>query len=280
MSNTKPKFDINAHVATMLLELMEKHGTDWAKPWVTNASDHHNCNTKRRYSGMNVFLLSMANSDKGYTSKAWGTYNAWKKAGCTVKKGEKATIITQPKQVTVEKDGDTRSFWTFRGLPVFNSEQVDGDFTEAKSEELAGWEDHFEAETVLDKSKAVVKHGGDRAFYSPAHDTITLPNKETFKTSEGYYSTAFHELVHWTGHSDRLKRDFNNSFGSEGYAFEELVAEAGAAMLSVRAGVTPEPRPDHAKYLNSWQRAIKAKPNAAVMAFKEASKATNYIIAL
>ena len=276
----KPKFDINAHVSTMLLELMEQHGTDWAKPWVSHASDHHNCNTKRRYSGMNVFLLSMACHNKNYSSKAWGTYNAWKKAGCVVKGGEKATIITQPKLVKIEKDGEDRSFTTFRGLPVFNLEQVEGDFTEAKSEELEGWEDHFEAETVLAQSKADVKHGGDRAYYSPAEDRIQLPPKDAFRDAAGYYGTALHELVHWTGHKDRLNRDFNNSFGTEGYAFEELIAEAGAAMLCVRAGVTPEPRPDHAKYLNSWQKAIKSKPNAAVTAFKMASKAANYIVAL
>lgn len=55
-----------------------------------------------------------------------------------------------------------------------------------------------------------------------------------FPKVEGYYSTLFHEFIHSTGHSSRLKRDGNTSatvnFGSEEYSKEELVAEIGASI--------------------------------------------------
>ncbi len=54
--------------------------------------------------------------------------------------------------------------------------------------------DHFFASLP-----AVIKHGGDRAFYSPAGDFIQLPVFEQFKSPEGYVSTMCHELGHNAG---------------------------------------------------------------------------------
>lgn len=277
MTYRKPAMDINKHVADILLRMMDEHGSDWTKPWVENASGHHNAKSKRKYSGMNVFILSVRMSDEGWDHPCWGTYKMWTDLGCQVKPKSKSTIITQPRVVKFEKDGEERTFTKFVGLPVFNIAQVDGDFEMPKPEELEGFEDHLDAEAVIKATKADIKHGGDRAYYSPTEDRIQLPEKKTFLNTEGYYGTALHELVHWTGHENRLSRDFSGRFGSESYAFEELVAEAGAAMLCVRTGVTDEPRADHAKYLNSWKKVLKSQPKAAVDAFKLASKASNWI---
>ena len=73
---------------------------------------------------------------------------------------------------------------------------------------------------------------GDRAFYRPATDSITLPLLAQFSETAEYYSTAFHELTHSTGHASRLNRlEKVAFFGSEAYSKEELVAEIGAARL-------------------------------------------------
>jgi len=228
---------------------------------------------------MNVFLLSVKAHNEGWGSHCWGTYNMWKQLGCKVIPGQKATIVTQPKLAKYEdkKTGEERQFMRFVGLPVFAFEQVEGKFELPKAEELEGIEDVLTAEQIIEATGAKIKHGGDRACYQPSTDSINLPPKDAFTSSEGYYGTAFHELVHWTGHADRLKRDFTGRFGDESYAFEELVAESGAAMLCVHSGVSPEPRPDHAKYLNSWKKVIKDKPAAAVEALKLAAKAAKYI---
>ncbi|MDK7178388.1 zincin-like metallopeptidase domain-containing protein, partial [Micrococcus luteus] len=59
---------------------------------------------------------------------------------------------------------------------------------------------------------------GNQAFYRPITDEIILPLKEQFKSSEHYYSTALHELGHWSGHESRLNRDLVMKYGSPDYA--------------------------------------------------------------
>jgi antirestriction protein ArdC len=104
-----------------------------------------------------------------------------------------------------------------------------------------------------------------------------MPARDTFKSATGYYSTLLHELTHWTGHETRCKRDLENSFGSEKYAREELVAECGAALLCMSLGVEKQPTPEHAKYLNSWMQAIKDDYKAIYSAMSQAQKAVDYL---
>ena len=74
----------------------------------------------------------------------------------------------------------------------------------------------------------------------PWTDEVHLPKREAFTSSEEFYSTAFHELVHSTGHRERLNRKTltdGTPFGSPTYTREELVAEMGAAFLCAEAGI-------------------------------------------
>jgi len=130
----------------------------------------------------------------------------------------------------------------------------------------------------IDNCQAVIKFGGDRAFYSPGHDHIQMPDMDRFEDSYGYYSTMLHELVHWTMKEGRSDRP-NSSSQSE-YAFEELVAETGSALLCVMLGIESEPRPDHAKYLNSWIKSIKDNPKVIQQAFSQSQKAIDYLYSL
>jgi len=89
-------------------------------------------------------------------------------------------------------------------------------------------------------------------FLFSGWDFVQMPHRSQFvgsKTStaaEAYYSTTFHELTHWTGPAKRCGREFGKRFGDRAYAFEELVAELGAAFLSADHLVKHEPRADHA----------------------------------
>jgi antirestriction protein ArdC len=65
--------------------------------------------------------------------------------------------------------------------------------------------------------------------------------------------------------------------GLHTYAAEELVAEIWAAFLCVRAGVTAEPREDHAHYLKSWIAVLKADNRAIFSAASQAQKAADYL---
>ena len=96
---------------------------------------------------------------------------------------------------------------------------------------------------------------------------------------EGYYATLVHELTHWTGHKARLNRDFIGRFGSEAYAFEELIAELGASFLCADLQLSPRWH-DHASYLQAWLKVLKGDKKAIFKAAAEAAKAANYLKSL
>jgi antirestriction protein ArdC len=120
----------------------------------------------------------------------------------------------------------------------------------------------------------------DRAWYRPSTDQVGMPGKSLFHSSEAFYATLFHELTHSTGHSSRVGREGIeqlNSFGSESYSKEELVAEMGSAMLCGVTGIAPVILENSAAYLRSWIGVLKGDSKLVVAAASAAQKAADYI---
>lgn len=90
-----------------------------------------------------------------------------------------------------------------------------------------------------------------------------------------YYATVFHELVHWTGAEHREKRVFGKRFGDNAYAFEELVAEMGAAFLCQDYRIQGELR--HAGYIDNWLKVLREDSKAIFKAAALAQKAADYV---
>ena len=138
-------------------------------------------------------------------------------------------------------------------------------------------------EQILKNSGANIAHDqADRAFYSRSQDSIHLPPKDAFKDAAGYYGTALHELAHWTGHPSRLDRSTlteSYRFGDVNYAKEELRAELASVFLAAQRGIPHDPE-QHAAYVNSWIGALKRDKNEIFRAAHDASKATDFILAL
>ena len=61
------------------------------------------------------------------------------------------------------------------------------------------------------------------------------------------------------------------------YAFEELVAELGAAFLCAGLGIANEPRPDHAAYVASWLEILDRDTKAIFTAASRAQEALAYL---
>jgi antirestriction protein ArdC len=120
-------------------------------------------------------------------------------------------------------------------------------------------------------------HGGDRAFYHPTTDRVQLPELSNFKNLSGYYATAIHELGHWTGHKTRLDRDLSGSFGTQSYAFEELVAELTAAFVLNDFNYSGELE-NHASYINNWLSALKDDKKYFFKAASLANKASEFLM--
>ena len=123
--------------------------------------------------------------------------------------------------------------------------------------------------------------GGSRACYSPLADRVELPEMSKFLSAELFYSVAFHELGHSTGHADRLNRPElvgGATFGDHRYSQEELCAEFTAAMLCQRSGITTdETHENSVAYLRGWLKALKDCPEMLVKAGWAAQKAADHI---
>jgi Zincin-like metallopeptidase len=87
---------------------------------------------------------------------------------------------------------------------------------------------------------------------------------------------------HWSrvamahGHDVRLDRAMSGAFGSTAYAFEQLVAELGAAFCCASLGIVPTVR--HADYIGSWLEVLRRDSRAIVRAAGLASKAAEYLL--
>jgi antirestriction protein ArdC len=134
------------------------------------------------------------------------------------------------------------------------------------------------AEQFFSRINARVAHLGNRAFYSPDTDAITLPPFAAFFTPVDYYSTRAHETGHWTSRADRCNRELGKRFGDNAYSVEELIAELTAAFTCAHLGLSSEPRPDHAQYIASWLRVLKADKRAIFTAASKAQQAADYMI--
>src|SRR5258708_33530593 len=134
------------------------------------------------------------------------------------------------------------------------------------------------AEAFFQAIRADVRNGGNRAYYSPDSDHSQMPPFQAFKENVSYYSTLAHEHTHWTASAARCDRQLGKRFGDNAYAAEELIAELGAAFTCAHLGLSTEPRADHAAYIDSWLKVLKADKRAIFTAASKAQQATDYII--
>jgi antirestriction protein ArdC len=283
------KSDIYTRVTDTIIAHMEKGTRPWVKPWsegkgATGMPLRHN---GIAYRGINVLMLLGEAQAKGFSSPTWMTFRQATELGGHVRKGEKGSLVvfasklsrTEEDEITGEEQ--ERDIPFLKGYTVFNLEQIDGlsgKYEPSPAAPLDLSSRKWNVETFIHASGASVRHGGHRAYYSSDRDIIQMPPFEAFIDAETYYATLVHELVHWTMPKHRLDRDFGKkSWGDEGYAMEELVAELGAAFLCITQQVTPDVREDHAAYIESWLKVLKRDKRAIFTAASHAQLAVDYL---
>ncbi|MBI6567543.1 DUF1738 domain-containing protein [Pseudomonas synxantha] len=296
--------DIYLDVTNKIVSALSQGVIPWIKPWTTSGSSVDapfpiNAITRRPYAGINIPLLWAEARLRGYRQDRWLTYNQARKAGGHVRKGEQSTLAVLYKpmskeahdedgQVVRDEQGNVKmvQFALLRTHCLFNIEQTEGlpndEQHHDEGEDPMAFIDHAPAERLLVASGARIEHRyGDDAFYLPIRDLIQLPTKAQFVDVGSYYATALHELTHWSGHHTRLNREGitgGHAFGSAAYAFEELVAEMGAAFLCALTGTQGELR--HEEYLASWLKILKEDKRAIFRASGLAREASEYLLAL
>ncbi len=288
-SKSSPKRDIYQTVTDKIVAAIERGAGDWSFPWSRQSVIPANAVTGNKYHGVNVVSLWAAASEYGWPAQ-WASYRQWQSAGAQVRKGERGSVVvfykTREKETTGgDGEPETEKYYVARASTVFNGAQVDGYEPEPVTERPL-FERIEAAETFAGNTRAIINHGGDRAFYRPSTDSIQMPERsaftgtETSTAAEGYYGTLFHELTHWTGADHRLERKLRNRFGDEAYAAEELIAELGAAFIRADIGISPQPRRDHAQYIENWLRTLKGDKRAIFTASAKAAQAADYLASL
>jgi antirestriction protein ArdC len=271
--------NIHKEISDKILSAMESGNLPWIKPWSGKGINNmpRNAVSKRAYSGANVLLLWLAAENNGYTSGKWLTYKQAQELGGNVRKGEKSTSIVYASTFEKQNENGDKDIIPFlKSYAVFAVEQCEGlEALQDKPMVLNTEQRDSDCEAFVQSTGAIVRHGGGRAYYTSKDDYIMLPPYETFISSNGYYNTALHELVHWSGHETRCNRQFGKRFGDKAYAAEELVAELGAAFMCAEFGYDAVTQ--HAAYIQSWIDLIKDDCKAFVTAASKASAAVEYV---
>jgi antirestriction protein ArdC len=278
--------DVYEIVNKRIIELLEAGCCPWLKPWNAATNMPRNLISKREYSGINVWLLNSMN----YSSPYFASYRQISERGGHVKKGEKANVVCFWKLMDKRQSDDPEATPNASGkVPllryynVFNvADQTEGIEVPAIVETVNTFTPIEEAERIIQNmpDKPLIQHMGNRAYYSPGSDTITMPPQHSFNSPEEYYSTLNHEAIHSTMAEHRLNRKAsmkNHQFGDEMRAREELVAEMGAAYLCAFAGIENTIQ-NSASYCQSWLKALKDDRKLLVIASSQASKAADFIL--
>ena len=275
------KVPVYEMVRERILSRLSEGTVPWKQTW--ESMSPVNMLTGKPYRGINRILLAGCSQ--------WGTFRQIEKLGGHVRKGEKAAgmvvfwswettrkrkdeITGDEVKVRVQRDRPLVRYY-----PVFHPGQCDGLAVEALAEPVRRV---ASCDEVLRQNKPAMAMG--EPAYAPAQDVIFMPPVDRFGCAESYYATLFHEMTHWTGHTDRLKRDGvvkKAFFGSEQYGREELTAEMGSAFLCSLCRVeTPDTEENAAAYVAGWLRSIReGSAMDVVKAAQDAEKAVDFLTA-
>lgn len=276
--------DLYQRITDRIIAALEQGTPPWVAPWLDRTAIPSNLATGKPYRGINVLMLHMEAMDRGYPDSRWLTLKQANELGGKVRRGEHGAPIVFFKLKEIGADDEhgfddpepKRVIPMLKQFTVFNASQVDFLPERFQLGQKPGWQPIGEAEELLYLSGAMIRHGGNRAFYSPKDDLIQLPPTAWFPEQERYYGVALHELTHWTGHPSRLDRQLGRRHGIDAYAFEEMVAEMGAAFLCAHCGLPA--RLEHASYIDSWLDALRRDKRLIFVAAGAAQKAVDYVI--
>ncbi|MCC6232915.1 MAG: DUF1738 domain-containing protein [Verrucomicrobiales bacterium] len=271
-------------VTSRILARMEQGVVPWHKPWTTGLPK--SLASGREYRGINLLLLSASEYSSGY----WLTYREAQRLGGHVRRGERATTVVYWKWRTPEEREKLRAE---RGIAdpapcvpfssaVFNLDQVEGvpppedaPIT-VEANRLAPAEQLIGAIPQPPEIRHCITQ--DPA-YLPGEDRIVLPHLSQFSSADEYYATLFHELMHATGHPQRLNR-FSSSevLSRRDYSFEELVAELGAAFLGAIVRLENQHVEElQTGYLAGWMKAFREDSQVLLRAASAAQRGVDYL---
>lgn len=280
--------DVKAELVQLVLDHMEKtNRAPWDKGLCFEFSPI-NATTKKEYRGINRILLNML----GLGTMEFATFKQVQAAKGKVKKGAKGLPVVywdftlwnfkeQRKPLPDDNEKDLKKVPFLKKYTVFNINDCEG--IESARKDIPTGKDNKridEAQEAIDKfiaATGITLHEKETgtACYSPSEHAVYIAKLSSYKSSEHYYSTLFHELIHST--NKEIKRTLGGKFGSHAYSEEEIVAEFGAMLLCSYFGIEKQTE-NSAEYLTSWGKVLKANPNWLIKGANEAEKAVDYFL--
>ncbi len=282
-------------VTNEIIEGIQNENLTWEQVWnPKNAPKNYASN--RPYLGFNALWLAWMTISKKFNHPYFLTFKQGKQLGGNIRKSQKGTkvvfwkISKFVKGQTKNEAGEDEDLYGRKFTPfiwtVFNIDQIEGiEFSIIESTERI-FNPIESCEQIISGYANCPKivHYSDEAFYSPSADYINMPNKESFKGDEQYYSVLFHEMLHSTGHFSRLGRFSERpalvGFGSVEYSKEELIAEMGASFLNAYAGIKDANFKNSLAYLKGWMKPLQDDPKMLIYAAQKAHQAANYILGI
>ena len=271
-------------LAERILTQMRDGADSWFMPWHKGLEEPLNLVTGKVFTGHNAAILWDQKVMRGYQRNQWATLRQWNARRAKVRAGAKGVRVFAPRlnQSANMFNGATSKLAGFRTYFVFNLDEVIN-FNPDHPDLFAGAGANSRIDELVVRTGAEIAYGGDRACYWPSEDRIEMPPRHRFcdtrhtTADEGFYSTIVHELVHWTKHVSRANRTCFQGTEREAYAFEELVAELGAAIICTRFDQRVEPRKDHAAYLKGWLSVLENNFDHFYQALKLAQIAVHWL---
>lgn len=289
---TESRVDLYARITEKIIADLEKGVRPWVRPWSTGHLAGRVSRPLRHnglpYQGINTLLLWSETFAQGFVSPYWMTFKQALELGGYVRKGETGTTVVYAGRFS-KTETDANGEDVERGIPFLKA------YTVFCADQIEDLPPHYRATVGVQKEPlqridhadrffanvgAIIRHGGDQAYYSPASDHIQMPPFGTFRDAASYTAVLSHEHIHWTAKADRVGRDLSRYHkGRSDRAREELVAEVGSCLLCADLGIVPElePRPDHAAYLQSWLTVLGSDKRAIFTAAAHAQRAVTYL---
>lgn len=305
MEEKPQKKNVRDSLAEQFIKILESNEPlQWVKTWSSGRySLPYNGQSERRYNGINRMILMFKAMEMGWTDPRYYTFHQVSQMdGCKIRAGEKATAVEywlvrdtkEKRSMTFSdyekllKDDPSRKEIEFYAYPkvayVFNAAQVEGLKLLPQPERPPLEENKLADEiikTMAENMEVRLIYGGNEAYYRPDTDSVHLPPRDSFFTTDDLTSTTLHELAHATSSPTRLDRPITGYYQDpESYAKEELFAELASVYASAEIGLKMSDSVinNHAAYVQHWIAAIKENSNVLFTALKEADKIADYLI--
>lgn len=254
-------------IALIIRDRLDAGLVPWRSCWSRLGGLPRNFLTQRPYRGVNLFMLA----GTAFKSPWWLSERQARFVGGFVREGEHPTRLY---------------FWSFRNqknpkawpFHVFNLEQTYGLEDKTPFRHLRPRRLDTLLANMPNAPRIVPGKDFLEAGYWPKKDLITMPLPQLFPPNSRHVHELFRQIIHATGHPERLNRYNFKLFDMHPFYLEGLCAELGASILCAETGVKIPELANEIQARAAWSLALQGNPLWFPLAAHQAQKAVDYTL--